>query len=248
MATETHEPAAKWPKRLAPLTPEQQAVYDDFVKRWHEILPQRYGIVERFNHQFPVQYSRPGFVRTLEIGAGLGEHLKHELLTDEQRRGYYALELRENMAVRISEVHPTVNTILGDCQQRLEFEDGDIDRYLAIHVLEHLPDLPACVREAWRLLDKERGQFLAVIPCEGGVAYSLGRRISAQRIFERTYSMDYRPFIEREHINLPAEILGELAPYFEIDRRRFFPLPFVPVVTVNICIGLVLRPRPTPLV
>ena len=84
-----------------------------------------------------------------------------------------------------------MQTIVGDCQTRLPFEDGSFDRYLAIHVLEHLPNLPACIAEAWRLLDKDRGQFLAVIPCEGGLAYSLARRISAQRLFERTYGMPY---------------------------------------------------------
>ena len=239
------EEAQKWPKVLAPLTREQQVVYDDFMKRWHEILPQRYGVVERFNHSFPVKYSHPAFETTLEIGAGLGEHLNHEDLTPEQEREYYALELRENMAARLSEAHPRVRAIIGDCQQRLDFPEGYFDRYVAVHVLEHLPDLPACVREAWRLLDKLRGQLLAVIPCEGGIAYSLARRVSAQRVFERTYDMPYGPFIAREHINRPAEILSELAPYFVVERQRYFPFPFVPLASANLCIGLAMRPRPT---
>ena len=235
--------ADKWPKVLPPLTSEQKLVYDDFVKRWHEILPQRYGVVERFNHSFPVRYSRPGFRATLEIGAGLGEHLVHERLTPAQEAAYYALELRPAMAERIRERHPRVQAIVGDCQQRLDFPDGHFDRYIAVHVLEHLPDLPACVREAWRLLDRERGQFLAVIPCEGGLAYSLARRISAQRIFERTYGMPYAPFIAREHINRPAEIIAELERCFTVERRRFFPLPFLPAAAPNLCIGLALVPR-----
>jgi SAM-dependent methyltransferase len=236
-------PTTKWPKVLAPLTAEEEVVYEDFVKRWHEILPQRYGVVERFNHSFPVRYSRPGFGATLEIGAGLGEHLSHERLTLEQERAYCALELREAMAERIRERHPRVQAIVGDCQQRLDFPDGHFDRYIAVHVLEHLPDLPACVREAWRLLDPGRGQFLAVIPCEGGTAYSLARRISAQRIFERTYDMPYAPFIAREHINRPAEILEELARHFTIEHKRFFPFPFLPLTGANLCIGLALAPR-----
>ncbi len=240
------ETTQKWPKVLAPLTPEQQLVYDDFMRRWHEILPQRYGIVERFNHTFPAKHSRPGFRRTIEIGAGLGEHLRHERLTPEQQREYYAVELRENMAARLSELHPGVRTIVGDCQSRLDFPDGYFDRYIAVHVLEHLPDLPSCVGEAWRLLDRQRGQFLVVIPCEGGLAYSLARRISAQRIFERTYGQPYAPFIAREHINRPTEIVRELERYFEIEMRRLFPLPFLPLITANLCIGLVLRPRAVP--
>ena len=95
--------------------------------------------------------------------------------------------------------------IVGDCQERLPFPDGHFDRYLAIHVLKHLPNLPACLEEAWRLLDKRRGQMLVVIPCEGGLAYSLARRASAQPIFERRYRMPYRPFVENEHLNQPHE-------------------------------------------
>jgi SAM-dependent methyltransferase len=237
------ETATKWPKVLRDLTPEEQAVHDDFMRRWHEVLPRRYGVVERFNHSFPVRHSRPGFRATMEIGAGLGEHLSYEQLSPEQERNYVTVELRQNMADRLSEIHPRVQTIVGDCQTRLPFDDGSFDRYLAIHVLEHLPNLPACIEEAWRLLDKNRGQLLAVIPCEGGFAYSLARRVSAQRMFERTYGMPYERFISREHINRPPEILAELAKYFTTDTRRYFPLAFLPSAQVNICIGLAMRPR-----
>lgn len=235
-----------WPKTLPPLTEEQERIHDDFMKRWHEVLPQRYGIVERFNHTFPARHSRPGFKRTLEIGSGLGEHIHYERLTAEQEREYHALELRENMAEQIRANHPRVQTIVGDCQGRLDFPDGHFDRYLAVHVLEHLPDLPSCLAEAWRLLDPRRGQLLVVIPCEGSPAYSLARRISAQRIFERTYGVPYGPFISREHINRPHEILTELRRWFTIEKRRFFPLPFIPAVAPNLCIGIALRPRADP--
>lgn len=233
----------KWPKTLAPLTAEEQAIHDDFMKRWHEVLPSRYGMVERFNHSFPVRHSNSGFRATIEIGAGLGEHLSHEHLSAEQERAYVAVEMRENMAARLSQEHPNVRTVVGDCQERLPFEDGSFDRYIAVHVLEHLPNLPAAIAEAWRLLDKDRGQFLAVIPCEGGAAYSLARRISAQRMFERAYGIPYSTFISREHINRPDEILAELAPFFAIDTQRYFPFALLPSVQVNVCIGLAMQPR-----
>jgi len=179
----------------------------------------------------------------MEIGAGLGEHLSYERLSAQQERDYVTVELRENMADLLSEAHPRVQTIVGDCQKRLPFEDGSFDRYIAIHVLEHLPNLPACIAEAWRLLNKDRGQLLAVIPCEGGLAYSLARRISAQRLFERTYGVPYAEFISREHINRPHEILTELEPFFTTDSQHYFPVPFVASTEVNICIGLAMRPR-----
>ena len=242
---EDHWKPARWPKVPPPLTGPQRAAHDDFMERWHEILPQRHGSVERFNHSFPVRQSHAGFHRTIEVGAGLGEHLCHERLTPEQRAAYTVVELRASMAERIRVRHPHVSVIVGDCQDRLPLPDGHFDRYVAIHVLEHLPDLPACVREAWRLLDKRRGQLLVVIPCEGGLAYSLARRVSAQPIFERTYGMSYRPYVEHEHLNRPHEILAELDRCFTLEVRRLFPLPLVPSVSLNLCLGLALRPRPT---
>lgn len=236
---------AKWPKALPPLTPELRAVSDDFMRRWHEVLPSRYGMIERFNHGFPVRHSSKTFVTTLEIGAGLGEHLQYERLTPEQEENYHALELRENMAEKIRQRYPRIQVDVGDCQGRLAFDDGYFDRIIAIHVLEHLPNLPACIREARRILHPERGQFLVVIPCEGSPAYSFARRISSQRMFEKAYGIPYSNFISREHINLPREIVRELEPHFSIEKRCFYPLRFLPWVFNNLCLGLVLKPKKT---
>lgn len=234
---------AKWPKSLPPLTEEQKKISDDFMKLWHEVLPNRYGIIEKFNHEFPVKYSQADFKTTLEIGAGLGEHLHYEKLTDEQRENYYANEYRENMAAEIRKNFPGVRTAVGDCQQPFDFAEGFFDRVIAVHVLEHLPNLPATIRETYRLLDKERGRFLVVIPCEGSPAYSLARKISAERVYKKRYGGSYKWFYTREHINLPAEIIEELSRYFTIESSSFFPLSFLPFVTCNLCIGLALKPK-----
>jgi SAM-dependent methyltransferase len=238
----------KWPKILPPLNLEQKRISDDYVAYWHTVLPSRYSIIDKFNHTYPVQYAPAGFFRTLEIGAGLGEHLKYESLTPEQRKNYFCLDLRPNMVEVIHQTFPDVRAIVHDCQQPLTmFADGYFDRVLAIHVLEHLPNLPAAIREVYRLMDKKKGVFSVVMPCEGGLAYSMARRISAQRIFERRYKQPYKWFIEREHINIANEILEELYPYFEIVHRRFFPFPFIPMQTLNLVIGITLSPRPASL-
>ena len=233
---------SKWPKTFPPLDEEQKRISDDFMRHWHEVLPRRFGRIEKFNHGYPVVHAPPNFRRTLEIGAGLGEHLEHEHLTAEQEQNYYAVELRANMTARLQERFPKIRAVTGDCQKRLDFPDGYFDRILAVHVLEHLPDLPAAVREMHRLCDKDAGVFSVLIPCEGSPAYTLARRISAQRIFEKRYKQSYRWFIEREHINKPHEILQELAPYFTIEHRSFYPLR-VPLVFCNLVIGMTLRPR-----
>lgn len=238
-------PTQKWPKILPPLTPEQQARSNEFMQIWHEELARRprYGLIERFNHTHPVQLSRPGFVTTLEIGAGLGEHLEYERLSVEQEAGYYCNEYRENMAAEIRRRFPRVHTVVGDCQKRMDFADGFFDRILAIHVLEHLPDLPGCIRELHRLINKQTGQLLIVIPTEGSPAYSLARKISAERVWRRHYAASYAEFYTREHINRVPEILAELQPFFQVKTRTCFPLPFLPFTFCNLVIGYSLQPR-----
>lgn len=240
MLTNLSQP--KWPKQFQPLTPEQERISNDFMQYWHEVLPKRYGIVDEFNHRYVAKNVPKGYSRTLEIGAGVGEHLKYESLTTEQESNYVAVDIRGNMVAQIKKNFPNINAIVGDCQQRLDFPDGYFDRLLAIHVLEHLPNLPATVRELYRLCDKNRGVLSIVIPCEGSMAYSLARRISAQRIFEKRYKQPYRWLIEREHINRPNEILEELSPYFSIKHSSFFPIP-VKLKFCNLCIGATFRPN-----
>jgi SAM-dependent methyltransferase len=234
----------KWPKVFPPLTLEQKNINNDFIKHWHEVLASgaRYRAIEKFNHGYVVKHSPSEFLSTLEIGAGLGEHIAYENLTAEQKRNYIALELRENMAEKIRAIYPDIQTLVGDCQETLPFEDGHFERILAVHVLEHLPNLPAAIKEMYRLCHKSRGIFSVVIPCEGGLLYTLARKLSAQRIFENRYKQSYQWFIEREHINLPHEILQELDAYFTIEHRSFFPF-VLPVINANLCIGLTLRPR-----
>jgi SAM-dependent methyltransferase len=226
-----------WPKRLPDLSLEQQRVREKFVARWLEVLPKRYGLIERFNHHYPLSSTNGG--RTLEIGAGLGEHLRYE---HPAPGSYYALDLREELVEQIRSQYPNVQALTGDCQQRLPFEDGFFNRVVAIHVLEHLPNLPRALDEIARVLAPS-GHFVAVIPCEGGLAYSLARRVSAQRLFEREYGMSYEWFIRSEHVNVPWEIVSELRKRFRIERTRYFPF-LVPSVEANLVMGLTSRPLP----
>ena len=234
----------KWPKLFSPLTQEQEAISNDFMQHWHEILSSRrqFGLIEKFNHSYAVKNAPADFSTTLEIGAGIGEHLHYEHLSPHQKKHYAALEIRQNMADKIKESFPEIQTIVGDCQKELPFAEGYFDRILAVHVLEHLPDLPAAVKEMHRLCNKKKGCLSIVIPCEGGLAYSLARKISAQRIFEKRYQQSYQWFIEREHLNQPAEIFEELAKYFQMKHKAFFPF-VIHNINLNLCIGSTLYPR-----
>ena len=224
-----------WPKSLPVLTKEQERIREDFVNHWLEVLPNRFGLVEQFNHRYPLQTaSAKG--RTLEIGIGRGAHLSFEDLSEQE---YVGLELRPELAEVIRATHPKVRLVVGDCQERIDFPDGYFDRVLAIHVLEHLPNLPKALDEVRRVL-RPGGLFSVVIPCEGGIAYSLARNISARRIFERRYQQNYDWFVACEHLNRPDEIILELESRFSRIHHRFFPL-LIPAMTLNLIIGLTLK-------
>jgi SAM-dependent methyltransferase len=234
--------ATGWPKAVPELTPEQKRISDDFMKYWLEILPQRYGLLDAFNHGYAVDHAANAFRTTLEIGAGNGEHLYYEKLSPEQRASYFAVDIRANVLAELRRRHPDVQCVEGNCQERMNFPDGFFDRIIAIHVLEHLPNLPAAIDELHRLCNRDHGFLSVVIPCEGGLAYALARKISSERLFRKRYGQPYKWFIEREHLNRPREILSELQAHFRIIHRRFFPLR-VPVVSANLVIGITLRPR-----
>jgi len=229
--------SCKWPKTIPNLTDRQIQIKDEWMKYWHEVLPKKYGIVEKFNHGFPVETLKAieegTTIQTLEIGAGLGEHIEYENL-DHQK--YTALELRENMGDVIRKRFPSVTVAIDDIQGKTQFEGSSFDRIIAVHVLEHLPDLPSAISEIYRLL-KDGGTFTAVIPCEGGMAYGFARLISANRMFKKKFNMPYGWLIKTEHLNQPFEIIEELEKLFAVDRNKYFPL-LVPFVFCNLCIGL----------
>lgn len=190
----------RWPKAIPPLSPAQKQICDDFVQYWHTVLPRRYGAIERFNHTYPLR-SLPerSDCRTLELGAGIGGHLAFEPLA---RQEYHCIELRDAMAAVIRETYPSVTTVVGDCQQRIPYDDGYFDRVVVIYVLEHLPNLPAAVAEVARVL-KPGGAFSVVLPCDPGIAYEIARKISAERLFKARYRMPYGWNSARTH-QLPS--------------------------------------------
>lgn len=228
-----------WPKNPPPLTELQQKAKADFLKLWHEVLPKKYGVIEKFNHECALLKDSvtPG-CHTLEIGAGLGEHLAHE---DLKTQNYTALEIRKDFVEIIKLRFPNVTALAGDIQEGVALPGQSFDRIIAIHVLEHLRDLPRALTEIRRLL-KNDGRFVVVIPCEGGAAYSLARRISAQRLFEKNFNIPYEPIIKNEHVSEAWEILNALDQDFKIEKRIYWPLK-VPFITTNLVIALQCRKK-----
>ena len=231
--------ATTWPKVRPELTPAQVAAMEDWYQVYlGELLPSKFGWVDKFGHSYARRSATLG-ARTLEIGPGNGSHLLTENLDDQLE--YVALELRESLSDDIGQPHPNLRVVVGDCQEGLDFPNDWFDRVLAIHVLEHLDNLPAALVEIARVM-KPSGRFSVVIPSEGGAGYALGRRLTVQRQFERRYKMPYKWMIRYEHVSTAHEVLAELKKHFVVEERRYFPLR-VPSIDLNLVIGLTLKLR-----
>ncbi|MGK5085607.1 class I SAM-dependent methyltransferase [Bdellovibrionota bacterium FG-1] len=203
---------------------------------WHQELPKKYGVIEKFNHGFPASLPIKPNWKTLEIGAGIGEHCRYENLDAQE---YHCLEYREEFCKEIRKILPPTRVHCGDIHQRQCWDDGYFDRIVAIHVLEHLRDLPNAIQEIHRLL-KPNGVLDIVIPCEGGLAHTLARKISAERLFVSNFNMDFTPIHLNEHVNSYGEVLHELTQHLFPVQRHFFPLR-VPFPNINLAVGMRLQ-------
>jgi SAM-dependent methyltransferase len=226
-----------WPKQRPVLTAVQQATLEDWYAYWLGLMPQQFKPIMRFNHAYPLR-TYFSDAKTLEIGAGTGEHLHYE---DWKGQDYKALEMRSNLAQEISNSFPGVQVLVGDCEKQIDIADRSVDRVIAIHVLEHLADLPSALDQIQRIL-KPGAKFSIVIPCEGGFGYALGRRVTSQRVFERRYKQDYTWLISHDHVNTAEEIIEEVKKRFRIVHSQFWPLR-VPIINANLLIGLTAEPR-----
>jgi ubiquinone/menaquinone biosynthesis C-methylase UbiE len=231
-----------WPKVIPELTHEERLISDDFMLYWQNVMPNKFSYINNFNHGYVIKTRPREFSTTLEIGCGNGEHLESEMLDEVKLKGYYGVDFRLNMITEFNKSYPLANGVLADCQKKLQFDSGYFDRVVAIHVLEHLDCLPDAIKETHRLINKNTGVLQIVIPCEGGLAYTIGRKLTSQRIFESRYGVSYKWFIEREHINNPREILFELNKYFVLKDSRYFPMG-LKMEFCNLCIGAILVPR-----
>ena len=231
-----------FPKHIAKLNSEDQKMHDDFMKVWLNELKtkKKFNLIENFNHNYSAKsHILSNFkkdISTLELGCGIGNHIDYENL---KFQNYHVVDIRANVLSEVKKKNKNVKILNSDIQKKMPFNDNFFDRINAIHILEHLPDLPSCIDEIYRLIKKE-GIFQVVIPCDPGFFYQICRNISAKRIFEKRYKKNYDDFIKREHINAPQEIIGIIEEKFMRIDRKFFPFK-IPFIDINLCIGLTFK-------
>jgi len=166
--------------------------------------------------------------RILDMGCGAGD-LLHSL----RDRGYAAigLDIAESALHAAAEVG--VPGVRAD-HSSAPFPDGSFDIVMMFHLLEHIPNPDAAIREAWRLL-ADGGRMILQVPNADSWQYALlGRYWSGLDVPRHLYDFgrhDLEEFLRRNRFSAerwkffslrdnPPALATSLAPWMEPMARR----------------------------
>ncbi|MBX3191383.1 MAG: hypothetical protein KF819_30575 [Labilithrix sp.] len=159
-----------------------------------------------------------GTARTLEIGAGTLNHVRHE---GPPVGGAYdivepfrALFEGSELMSRVRDQYDDVGAIAGEVKY---------DRIISIATFEHLLDLPRVIAIAARHLD-EGATMRVAIPSEGSIAWRLGWTLTTGLEFRLKYGLDYGVLMRHEHVNSWREIRRALEHFFVDVKASAFGL------------------------
>lgn len=164
----------------------------------------------------------------LDLGCGDGAHYDYY----ESLKSVIGTDNDINSLRVIRKNHPDAYLVQSDCAN-LPFKDNNIGSVFSIYMLEHIYFLDDTLREINRLLEFP-GKLFVGLPCEGGFAWNFGRKISTERILSKKYNIDYKTVIKIEHCNTAQKVIDNLKNYFLIDKKKLFPIKFLPFLSINL--------------
>lgn len=195
--------------------------------------------VMRAGHRFlestlPDRTARYPFV--LEVGAGTGEHVpfvRHDF-------DHYSVSdldpgalITARQKLSGSDSAPRYSYLVQSAAS-LAVPDGQVDRLIAAHVLEHL-ERPHEVIKKWRRSLKPGGLLSVLLPTDPGLAWRLGKHLGPRRAaLDRGLPYDY--IMAREHVNACYSLLALLRFYFPSHRLGWWPLA-VPSTDLNLFVA-----------
>jgi SAM-dependent methyltransferase len=170
---------------------------------------------------------------TLDLACGDGGHRPYMWRGDR----VVGLDIDQPSLESHHKRYPDAVALRGDCY-RLPFREAVFDRVLNIYNLEHLVHLDFALEEARRVL-KDDGVLMVSVPAEGGLAWSLGRRLTTARQFNGA-GLNYLRANAIDHCNCVWQIEKALARHFQFVTRRRFPAA-IPSYHLNVIVTWVLR-------
>lgn len=169
----------------------------------------------------------------LDIGSGMGYHLKFEKLS--KKRAYTCLDNDPAMLDKIHRLN--VKKLVGSCSKIL-LKNDSVDLVIASHILEHLPNLKLDLNEIKRVM-KKNGKLIVVLPCDPGKLWRMLTFITPSRWRLKKLGIDYDVVMKHEHVNSHEKCIRELKKNFTIDQQTYYPF-FIKKYNLNILCCLTL--------
>jgi ubiquinone/menaquinone biosynthesis C-methylase UbiE len=177
----------------------------------------------------------------LEIGAGDIRHIRH---WQSRPKEYLLADISSEMmdrARRGLEAHDVpYRALLVNRGEPLPIADQSVDLIISFYSLEHLHPLRPYLEDMRRVL-KPGGLLIGAIPAEGGLAWGGGRLLTSRRWLKQHTSIDPDKLICWEHPNFADEILAKLDDVFQRESAQYWPLPWLPLLDINLIIRFVYR-------
>lgn len=194
---------------------------------------QQHGIGDMVSRMAYPVISRIDFKgkQVLEVGPGIIRHLRY---IENKPVKYTICDINKEV-IRISQKQLadagiSCETILlgRENDGKLPIADESFDIVISFNSLEHLYPLDNYLIEIKRIL-KKGGQLIGGIPCEGGLAWGLGRFLTTRRYVHKNYEINYDKIICWEHPNFSDFIIDKLDTHFERKYLRLHPFSFLPI-------------------
>ncbi|HDU8576637.1 class I SAM-dependent methyltransferase [Vibrio diabolicus] len=174
------------------------------------------------------------FEKVLEVGAGLGEHVKS---VNHTFREYIITDSDSKNLSLAKEILGTENDkgklcYIVENANQLRFEDETFDRLIATHILEHLYEPHLAIKE-WKRVLKYEGVISIIIPTDPGIAWRLGRYLTTRKeALNKGWEYDY--IMAREHVNPCHNLIAFLNYYFPKNNSYFWPFKLIPSIDCNL--------------
>jgi SAM-dependent methyltransferase len=204
--------------------PQYEALYVAGYEK-HNVDRTLAGRFLQKSHQLLEDSLPSGFkaARVVEVGAGSGHH--YAFLADKPAE--YVLTDGSDAMLAVAaqryaaEVARGVLRVEKQDATKLPYPNASFDRLIATHVLEHIPDPVAALRE-WDRVVRPGGLLSIVLPCDPGLLWRFGRSFGPRRNATKL-GLPYDYLQAAEHVNSIFNLVVFIRHHFPQVTERWYP-------------------------